>query len=98
MIPHQAGFATLVLGLFLLLIARSLRAAGISRRSFGAMLAVGVASYFCFQVFVNIAITVGLLPVTGLPLPLLSKGGSSMLVSCMMVGLMLSWCRRRPKP
>jgi rod shape determining protein RodA len=79
-----------VLGLFLLLIARSLRAAGISRRSFGAMLAVGVASYFCFQVFVNIAITVGLLPVTGLPLPLLSKGGSSMLVSCMMVGLMLN--------
>jgi rod shape determining protein RodA len=79
-----------VLALFLLLIARSLRAAGISRRSFGAMLAVGVASYFCFQVLVNIAITVGLLPVTGLPLPLLSKGGSSMLVSCMMVGLMLN--------
>lgn len=79
-----------VLGLFMLLIARSLRAAGVSRRSFGAMLAVGVASYFCFQVLVNIAITVGLLPVTGLPLPLLSKGGSSMLVSCMMVGLMLN--------
>ncbi len=80
----------LVLGLFLLLIARSLRAARISRRSFGAMLAVGVASYFAFQVLVNIAITVGLLPVTGLPLPLLSKGGSSMLVSCMMVGLVLN--------
>jgi rod shape determining protein RodA len=80
----------LVLGLFLLLIARSLRAAGVSRRDFGSMLAVGVASYFCFQVLVNIAITVGLLPVTGLPLPLLSKGGSSMLVSCMMVGLMLN--------
>ena len=79
-----------VLGLFMLLIARSLRAARISRRSFGAMLAVGVASYFCFQVLVNIAITVGLLPVTGLPLPLLSKGGSSMLVSCMMVGLVLN--------
>lgn len=80
----------IVLGLFLLLIARCLRAAGISRRSFGAVLAVGVASYFCFQVVVNIAITVGLLPVTGLPLPLLSKGGSSMVVSCMMVGLMLN--------
>ena len=79
-----------VLALFMLLIARSLRAAGISRRNFGAMLAVGVASYFCFQVLVNIAITVGLLPVTGLPLPLLSKGGSSMLVSSMMVGLMLN--------
>lgn len=80
----------LVLGLFLLLIARSLRAAQVSRRNFGAILAVGVASYFCFQVLVNIAITVGLLPVTGLPLPLLSKGGSSMLVSCVMVGAMLN--------
>lgn len=80
----------IVLGLFLLVVARSLRAAEISRRRFGAMLAVGVASYFCFQVLVNIAITVGLLPVTGLPLPLLSKGGSSMLVSCLMVGLVLN--------
>lgn len=80
----------LVLGLFLLLVARSLRAAETSRRRFGAMLAVGVASYFCFQVLVNIAITTGLLPVTGLPLPLLSKGGSSMLVSCLMVGLVLN--------
>jgi rod shape determining protein RodA len=80
----------IVLGLFLILIYRGLRAAGVARRDFGAMLAVGVASYFCFQVLVNIAITVGLLPVTGLPLPLLSKGGSSMLVSCMMVGLMLN--------
>lgn len=82
--------AAVVLGLFLLLIYRALRVAAISKRPFGGMIAVGVASYFCFQVLVNIAITAGLLPVTGLPLPLLSKGGSSMLVSCILLGLLLN--------
>ena len=82
--------AWLVLGLFLTLIVRALVAATRSKASFASILAVGVASYFCFQVLVNIAITVGLLPVTGLPLPLLSKGGSSMLASCVMVGLVLN--------
>lgn len=82
--------AMVVLCLFLLLILRALRVAEISKRPFGGMIAVGVASYFCFQALVNIAITVGLLPVTGLPLPLLSKGGSSMLVSCIMLGLLLN--------
>ena len=82
--------AAAVLCLFLLLIVRALRVAEISKRPFGGMIAVGVASYFCFQALVNIAITVGLLPVTGLPLPLLSKGGSSMLVSCVLLGLLLN--------
>lgn len=82
--------AVVVLSLFLLLIVRALRVAEISKRPFGGMIAVGVASYFAFQALVNIAITVGLLPVTGLPLPLLSKGGSSMLVSCVMLGLLLN--------
>ncbi|HKK72253.1 MAG TPA: rod shape-determining protein RodA [Candidatus Krumholzibacteria bacterium] len=82
--------ALVVLALFLLLVVRALRVAEISKRSFGGMIAVGVASYFCFQALVNIAITVGLLPVTGLPLPLLSKGGSSMLASCIMLGLLLN--------
>jgi rod shape determining protein RodA len=82
--------ALAVLALFLLLVVRALRVAEISKRSFGSMIAVGVAAYFCFQAMVNIAITVGLLPVTGLPLPLLSKGGSSMLTSCIMLGLLLN--------
>jgi len=82
--------AVAVLSFFLLLIARALRVAEISKRPFAGMVAVGVASYFAFQAVVNIAITVGLLPVTGLPLPLLSKGGSSMLVSCIMFGLLLN--------
>lgn len=82
--------AWLVLGLFLLLIARALHVAVKTKAPFASLVAVGVASYFAFQVIVNIAITLGLLPVTGLPLPLLSKGGSSMLTSCVMVGLLLN--------
>jgi len=82
--------ALLVLSLFFLLIYRALRIAVTVKRPFGSLLAVGVATYFAFQSLVNIAITVGLLPVTGLPLPLFTYGGSSMLASCVMVGLLLN--------
>lgn len=82
--------ALLILGLFYFLILRAFRTAVVVRRSFGRLLAVGVGAYFAFQVLVNVSITVGLLPVTGLPLPFFSKGGSSMLVSCLMVGLLLN--------
>jgi rod shape determining protein RodA len=49
-----------------------------------------VVSYFVFHVFVNVAITTGLLPVTGLPLPLLSYGGSNLLSSSILLGLLLN--------
>ncbi len=82
--------ACIVLGLLSLLVYRALRIAVKVKRPFGSALAVGVATYFSFQALVNISITVGLLPVTGLPLPFLSYGGSSMLASCMMMGLLLN--------
>ena len=82
--------AIVVLGLFALLVFRALRIAVQVKRPFGSALAVGVATYFAFQALVNIGITVGLLPVTGLPLPFLTYGGSSMLASCVMVGLLLN--------
>ncbi len=82
--------AILILGLFYVVIWRALRVATVVRRPFGSLVAVGVASYFAFQVLVNVSITVGLLPVTGLPLPFFSKGGSSMLVSCLMMGLLFN--------
>lgn len=82
--------ATLVLALFALLLHRAIRVAEQARRPFASMLAIGVATYFFFQALVNIGITVGLLPVTGLPLPFLSKGGSSMLTSCLMIGLLMN--------
>jgi rod shape determining protein RodA len=82
--------AIVVLGLFSALIYRAVRIAVQVKRPFGSGLAIGVATYFAFQALVNISITVGLLPVTGLPLPFLSYGGSSMLASCLMVGLLLN--------
>jgi rod shape determining protein RodA len=57
--------------------------------------AVGIATYFTFHVGVNVAITSGLLPVTGLPLPLISYGGSNFLVSSILVGLLLNVSARR---
>ncbi len=80
--------ALVVLGLFFVLIWRALRIAERARSPFASAVAVGIAAYFAFQVLVNIAIATGLLPVTGLPLPLLSKGGSSMLLSCAMMGML----------
>lgn len=77
-----------MLVLFLLLVMSAVRVAMEVRRPFASLLAIGVASYFTFHVVVNVSITTGLLPVTGLPLPLISYGGSSMLASSLMVGLL----------
>lgn len=82
--------ALLVIGLFLIIFIRAMRIAVKAKRPFASLLAVGVGSYFFFQSFVNISITLGLLPVTGLPLPFITYGGSSMLASCLMMGLLLS--------
>ncbi len=82
--------ATVMLMLFLALVLRAVGIATRVRRPFTSLLAVGVASYFVFHVVVNVAITTGLLPVTGLPLPLISYGGSNLLVSSLMVALLLN--------
>ncbi len=79
-----------MLVLFLLLVGRAVDVATTVRRPFASLLAIGVAAYFTFHVVVNVAITTGLLPVTGLPLPLVSYGGSNLLVSSLMVGLLLN--------
>lgn len=82
--------AVLLLALFLMLVLRALDVALQVRRPFGSLLAIGVASYFVFHVVVNVSITTGLFPVTGLPLPLISYGGSNLLVSSLMVALLLN--------
>ncbi len=82
--------ALLVVALFVLLVYRALQIGMKAKRPFASLLAVGVATYFAFQSCVNISITAGLLPITGMPLPLISYGGSSMLSSCIMMGLLLN--------
>jgi rod shape determining protein RodA len=81
--------------LFGLLLWRALRLAGRSPDLFGRLVAGGVACWFAFQTFVNIGMTLGIMPITGLPLPFVSYGGSSMFANWMAVGLLLNVGARR---
>lgn len=61
--------------------------------TFGALLAAGITSWICIQAFINIGVVVGLIPVTGIPLPFVSAGGSSLVISFAAVGILLSVSR-----
>jgi rod shape determining protein RodA len=91
-LAERVGFVggVLLIGLFFVLVWRMLHVATISRDRFGVLIAVGVATIFLFHVFVNIGMTVGLIPVAGLPLPFISYGRSSLVVSLISLGLLQS--------
>ena len=91
-IIHAYGLAgaTLLFMLYLLFIGLILHTALKVREPSGRLLAVGVASLFACQMVINLGMTLGLLPIVGMPLPFLSYGGSSMLVSFMALGLVLN--------
>lgn len=100
-VGEQIGFVggALVIGLYALIILRMLVIAGAARDRFGQLVATGVAAMFGFHVFVNVGMTLGLLPVTGLPLPFLSYGGSFYLAMAVSVGIVNSiWMRRARLP
>jgi rod shape determining protein RodA len=78
----------LLLGLFFVLIWRMLHVATIARDRFGVLLAVGIATIFLFHVFVNVGMTMGMMPVTGIPLPFISYGRSNLVVSMISLGLL----------
>jgi rod shape determining protein RodA len=82
--------AAIVLSLYALLIWRGLHILTIAKNLYGALIAGGITLMLLFQVFVNVGMTVGIMPITGVPAPLLSFGGSSMLVTFMAVGLLQS--------
>ena len=86
------GFAgaALVLSLYALLMWRGLHILTQAKNLFGALIAGGITLMLLFQVFVNVGMTVGIMPITGIPAPLLSYGGSSMLVTFMALGLLQS--------
>jgi rod shape determining protein RodA len=86
------GFAgaAVVLSLYALLIWRTLRILTMAKNLFGTLIAGGILAMLMFQVFLNIGMTIGIMPVTGVPLPLLSYGGSSVLVTFMALGLLQS--------
>jgi rod shape determining protein RodA len=89
-VGEEFGFvgAALVLSLFALMIWRALRILTMSKNLFGAVIAGGVTAMLMFQVFVNVGMTIGIMPITGVPLPLMSYGGSSVLVTFMALGLL----------
>jgi rod shape determining protein RodA len=98
-VGEELGFvgALLLLVLFAVLLWRGFRTALMSRDSFGTLLAAGVTTMIAFQIFVNVGMTMGIMPVTGIPLPLVSYGGTSMIVNWMAVGLLLNVHMRRFK-
>ena len=91
-LAEKVGFvgAVAVLLLFFLLVWRMLHAATISRDRFGVLIAVGVATMLTFHALINVGMAMGMMPVTGLPLPFISYGRSNLLVSMMSVGLVQS--------
>lgn len=91
-IAERWGFmgAALVLSLYALLIWRALRITTLSKNLYGSLVGAGIASMLLFQVFVNVGMNVGLMPVTGVPLPLVSYGGTSVLVTFMAIGVLQS--------
>ncbi|MDQ7859785.1 MAG: rod shape-determining protein RodA [Armatimonadota bacterium] len=84
-----------LLALFLVWIWRALRIAAGARDRLGALMAAGVAAMMLFHVVVNVGMTIGLMPVTGIPLPLVSYGGSSLLVTLAATGLLVGIRLRR---
>ena len=80
----------LVLALFTLLVGRGLAIAAETREPFGRLLATGLATLVAVEVLINTGMTVGLLPVTGLSLPLVSYGGSGLLAHAVAIGLLLN--------
>ncbi|MEO7804604.1 MAG: rod shape-determining protein RodA [Actinomycetota bacterium] len=96
-IGEEWGFVggSLVLGLFALLLWRALRIALLSKDLLGTLMASGVAAMFAFQIFVNIGMTMGIMPITGIPLPFVSYGGSSLITNFTAVGILMNIHMRR---
>jgi rod shape determining protein RodA len=94
---EEFGFvgAMLVLLLYALLLWRAIRIAALSKDPFGTLVAAGIASMFAIQMFVNVGMVIGIMPITGIPLPFLSYGGSSLLVSFAAIAMLESIHMRR---
>jgi rod shape determining protein RodA len=96
-VGEEFGFAgaAVLLSLYGLLLWRAFRVAMLSRDPFGSYLAAGIASMLALQMFVNVGMNVGIMPITGIPLPFVSYGGSSLLLNFAAVGLLLNVHMRR---
>ncbi len=93
---EQRGFvgAAILLALYLLVVWRGLRIVMIARDAFSAIVAGGIVIALLFQIFVNVGMTMGIAPVTGIPLPFVSVGGSSLIANLLAMGVLQAVCAR----
>ena len=98
-IGEEMGFviAGLVIVLYVVLITKTIYIAKTAKDDKGAYIAIGIAGIFAFHMVENIGMTMGLLPITGVPLPFVSYGGSSLLTNLILIGLLLNISGRRKK-
>ena len=91
-VGEERGFigTAWLIGLYALLLWRALKLITYSRSTYGGLVAAGAVSILTFQIFVNIGMTIGLAPITGIPLPFMSYGGSNTLTNYLLVGVLLS--------
>ncbi len=89
---EELGFVgcAVIVGLLAIIVFRAIRIAGRADDMFGMLVAAGVATWFLFQSFVNVGMTIGIMPITGLPLPFLSYGGSAIFADMIAIGLLQS--------
>ena len=80
-----------------MLIYRAIRIAYTAGDNFGMLLASGIASYLTFQILVNVGMTTGIMPVTGIPLPFISYGVSALTTNMLAIGLLLNIAMQRKK-
>lgn len=98
-IGEEMGFiiAALIIILYVILITKSINIAKTAKDDKGSYIAIGIAGIFTFHMIENIGMTMGLLPITGVPLPFVSYGGSSLLTNLILIGLLLNISGRRKK-
>ena len=96
-VGEELGFvgSALLLALFALMVWRTWRSASLAKDLSGTLMCVGILSMLVFQIFENMGMTMGIMPITGIPLPFMSYGGSSTLVSFAAIGLVLNVHMRR---
>jgi rod shape determining protein RodA len=87
---EELGFvgAVVIIGLIAILLLRALRIAARADDQFGMLVAAGIAIWFAIQTFINVGMTIGIMPVTGLPLPFVSYGGSAMFADMIAMGVL----------
>ena len=86
-----------VLAIYAAWIAGALLTAGLSREPFGRLVPVGLAAFIAAQVFINVGMNIGVVPIIGITLPFVSHGGSSMIACWLMTGLVLAVSIRQPR-